>query len=109
MQQKLKQGRHFQGLTVVVLLVALTLGQGLPPESWAAARLIPVSRDKKFGYMDQTGRMVIHPRFDGVGEFSEGLAHVLIGGKTGYIDESGKMVIPPQFDLATGFSEGMPW
>jgi hypothetical protein len=124
MQEQVKPGRHFRVLILVMLLAALALGYGQPLESWAAGKLIPVFRDKKFGYMDQTGKMVIPPRFDGAGEFSEGLAQVFIGakideskgpkaslhgagGKFGYIDESGKVVIPPQFDLVTSFSEGM--
>ena len=47
--------------------------------------------------------MVINPQFDAASPFSEGLAHVRIGGKWGYIDPAGKMVINPQFDAASPF------
>lgn len=69
----------------------------------------------KVGYMDQTGRIVIPPRFSGEGGvsepgFSEGLAAVKVYvdrmDKWGYIDKSGKYVIEPQFAAAGPFSEG---
>jgi tetratricopeptide (TPR) repeat protein len=124
MHGHMKRRYHSRVLTIVMLLAALAWGYGQPVESWAVGKLIPVFRDQKFGYLDQAGKMVIPPQFDGAGEFSEGLAHVFIrakndatkgpkaplpgaGGKFGYIDESGKVVIPPQFDLVTSFSEGM--
>ena len=33
---------------------------------------------KKSGFIDKTGKVVIEPQFDGVGDFSEGLASVAI-------------------------------
>ncbi|KAB8333519.1 protein kinase, partial [Scytonema tolypothrichoides VB-61278] len=49
----------------------------------------------------------IEPRFDGVFNFSDGLAKVKIDGKWGYIDKNGTEVIRPQFDEADNFSEGL--
>jgi len=51
----------------------------------------------KYGYIDNTGRIVIKPEFSWAGEFSDGLAHVIIR-KDGtshyyYIDKTGKIVI----------------
>ncbi|HEG6548121.1 TPA: WG repeat-containing protein, partial [Campylobacter coli] len=37
-------------------------------------------------------------KFDGVGNFSEGLAAVGLNGKYGFIDKSGEFVIEPIFD-----------
>ena len=59
------------------------------------------------GFIDKTGRMVISPRFQRAGPFSEGLTAVAVDGKWGYIDKSGRMVIKPQFEQADNFSEGM--
>ncbi|MCL8265197.1 WG repeat-containing protein [Leptospira weilii] len=50
---------------------------------------------------------VIQPQFDRVGEFSNGLAPVLIGNKWGYIDYTGTLVIQLQFEDAHSFSEGL--
>jgi hypothetical protein len=65
-----------------------------------------------WGYIDTTGQMVIQPKYQRAGRFSEeGLAPVVIEGKTGFIDASGKMVIQPQYDWtgtdSGGFSEGL--
>src|SRR6218665_591042 len=62
--------------------------------------LAPVKIDRKCGYIDQTGKIVIKPQFDGAGRFQEGLAPVKLGSPWGYIDKNGKMVINPQFDGA---------
>lgn len=78
----------------------------------------PITRTcGKWGYIDMKGKMVIEPQFDGVNDFSEGLARVniggkwngyyLVGGKYGYIDQTGKLVIQPQFDWADNFSNGL--
>lgn len=75
-----------------------------------------------FGYVDRTGTIVIKAQFGYASEFSEGLAHVTIGGKHGliekgariidttggkhgYINTAGNFVINPQFDDASDFSE----
>src|SRR5215472_13961814 len=72
--------------------------------------LFPVVEHGRWGYIDQTGRIVIPPQFDGADPFSEGLAQVWIGGKVGYIDTTGQIVIAPQYDphvgASPGFSEG---
>jgi serine/threonine protein kinase len=49
----------------------------------------------------------IEPMFDGVSDFSDGLAQVKINGKWGYMDKNGNTVIQPQFDETDGFSEGL--
>lgn len=67
------------------------------------------------GYIDQSGRIVIAPRFSGEGGvsergFSEGLAAVKVyknnKDQWGYIDKSGTVVIEPQFAAAGPFSQG---
>lgn len=92
--------------------------------------------DRKYGYIDKTGAVVIQPQFDVAYDFSEGLAEVnydvkplanpdaassaLIngtpvraqtdGGKWGFIDTTGKMVIkvePPVQAPVGPFFEGL--
>jgi hypothetical protein len=43
----------------------------------------------KWGYMDKTGKVVIHPRFDWAGNFSKGIAPVILDGKCAHIDKTG--------------------
>src|SRR5262245_34605888 len=75
-----------------------------------AGNLFVVIVDDKRGYIDQKGRIVIKPQFEGATDFSEGLAVISTsknGYKEGYIDETGRIVISPEFDRATDFSEGL--
>ncbi|HEX5081149.1 MAG TPA: WG repeat-containing protein [Blastocatellia bacterium] len=72
--------------------------------------LFVVIVDDKRGYIDQNGKIVIKPQFEGASDFSEGLAVISTsenGYKQGYIDEAGSIVIRPQFDRALDFSEGL--
>ncbi len=68
--------------------------------------------DRKYGYIDRGGRLVIAGEFDMAGEFSAGLAQVLIGSligrcRIGYIDQNGTSVIPANLISATDFVEGL--
>lgn len=62
----------------------------------------------KWGYIDNSGKTIIVPQFENViGDFSEGLASVMIGGKYGYISKDGTVVINPQYDVAGEFHDGL--
>lgn len=72
----------------------------------------PSGQERKYGYMDKTGRVVIPTQFYDSGHFSEGLAwvSVLKEGKWlyGFIDKTGKVVIEPQFVYQPGdFVDGL--
>ncbi len=43
-----------------------------------------------FGFIDRSGRVVIKPSFDSVGQFEQGVALVSVGGETQLIDRTGK-------------------
>jgi WG containing repeat len=64
------------------------------------------------GYIDAHGYWTIQPKFDGVSDFSEGLAAVNVGaqcgmgGKWGYINTAGSMVVEPRFLVAGQFHNG---
>jgi hypothetical protein len=61
----------------------------------------------KYGFIDNTGKMVIPPQYSGAEPFFEGLAAVTVARKRGYIDETGQMVIPPKYSWTFRFSEGL--
>lgn len=76
----------------------------------------PSGQERKYGYMDKAGRVVIPTKFDEAGHFSEGLAWVAVpveGRRLyGFIDKTGKIVIEPQFvyqpgDFVDGFAKVM--
>lgn len=58
------------------------------------------------GVIDTSGKVVISPRWSGVGSFSEGLAPVEKNGLCGYINTSGKVVIALQWQEAHAFVNG---
>jgi hypothetical protein len=83
-------------------------GSVIPPKRMTEDRpLFPIVQGGKWGYIDQTGKMVIEPQYVDASTFSEGLAAVGTGTQVGYIDKSGRMVIEPKFDFAQDFSEGL--
>jgi WG containing repeat len=72
------------------------------------------------GFVDKTGKVVIEPKFEAAGDFSEGLAAVMFFKppkvidyekddpyEAGFIDTTGKIVIKPQFEFYRPFSEGL--
>jgi len=71
--------------------------------------LIPVVESNwgtyKEGYVDASGKVVIPPKFNVVGEFHDGLAlaQPVDSGKWGYIDRTGQFAIQPQFNRAYDF------
>lgn len=67
--------------------------------------LAAVENNYKWGYIDQSGRVIIKLQFDSAVEFSEGLAALELNYKSGYINKSGEFVIKPQFDSAWSFSQ----
>ncbi len=67
----------------------------------------PIKEYGKWGYINSEGKTIIKCQFDGVGQFSEGLAAVLFDSIFGFIDTTGKIVIKPQFRTVEDFSDGM--
>ena len=61
----------------------------------------------KYGFIDQSGTVVIKPEFDLTFDFSEGMALVVQANKYGFVDTTGRMVIEPQFYYAKDFHNGL--
>jgi hypothetical protein len=74
----------------------------------ATEGLIPFNtKDKKFGFLDKTGKVVVEPKFKTVGYFAAGLAWAkLDDGKIGFINTKGEWAIQPNYDMAKDFSAG---
>lgn len=74
----------------------------------------PISRTYvqggKWGYIDNTGKIVIKPQFALACDFPEGLASVIIPGKRVFINKTGKVIIDTKdtkIAFASNFSEGL--
>lgn len=61
----------------------------------------------KYGFVDQTGNLVIPTQWDKALEFHEGLAQVCQGGLWGYIDLEGNVVVPCVLKSASQFEDGL--
>ncbi|HKO60115.1 MAG TPA: WG repeat-containing protein, partial [Pyrinomonadaceae bacterium] len=59
------------------------------------------------GFIDESGKIAIPPRFVLSSQFSEGLAWVRTETSVGFIDQSGKVVIELPDSFSIGFQEGL--
>lgn len=94
-------------LLLVLLAAGLTYGQSSRNQP---SELFPIYKDRKWGYIDNTGKVVIEPKFDEAREFVDGLAIVKMGGRYGYVDTTGQIAIDVPFDSVSTihqFSEGL--
>lgn len=66
-----------------------------------------VEKNGFYGFINDTGKIVIALTFDDAQAFSEGLAAVKQGEKWGYINKKGNFKIEPTYDIATSFNEGL--
>lgn len=71
----------------------------------AGSELFIVRESGRVGYINHHGEVVVVPRFEDGGHFSEGLARVRLGGLWGYIAPDGSWSIEPQFLDASDFSQ----
>ncbi|NDP22267.1 MAG: WG repeat-containing protein [Paludibacter sp.] len=62
--------------------------------------------DDKFGFVDESGKVVVNPQFEYARPFNEGYAAVCQNKKWGFIDMLGKIVINSQFDGVMDFHSG---
>jgi len=68
--------------------------------------------DKKWGFINKSGEIVINPQFDYVYDFRDGLCLVAVKKENmndysyGFIDKEGIFVINPQFEDASSFDHG---
>ena len=82
------------------------LGQPIKPSPQTVSALFLACDDLRWGYIDKTGKVALSG-YEEVGDFSDGLAVVRMGGRYGFVDAAGKAVITPRYDGAGKFSEGL--
>ncbi len=83
--------------------MALILSVSLP----ALAELHPNAKKDKFGYVDDSGAVIIKHSYQVAMPFENGMAKVKKGDKWGYIDETGSPVIAIQYDDIQPFNNGI--
>ena len=90
-------------------LTGQTLGDGYV---WESA--LPFSQGKagvslegQYGFIDQTGTVVIDLQYTDVAPFSEGLAGVRVQKRWGFVDQSNTVIIKPTFASVQTFQNGL--
>ncbi|MDW7693145.1 WG repeat-containing protein [Flammeovirgaceae bacterium SG7u.111] len=96
-----------KSLTLFLLFCLLTAKSIAQEQEQEANSLYPIyDENLKWGFINETGDVIIKPQYEVVGYFSSGLSPVRSGGKYGYINSNGQVIIPFKFDFAMNFSEG---
>lgn len=95
----------------ILFLICLTIlfASFVGAQGKQSSNLLLIRVDKKAGFIDRSGKVLIEPQFEDAQDFSEGIAPVKVNEKWGFIDELGKIVIEPKFDSIIWhfFSEGL--
>lgn len=101
---KVRRCLYFVFIPVVIVIMLLILTKGI------SFSLYPFYDGVKWGYMNKQGQIIISPKYDSVGIFSEGLAPVLIINNDqpsyGYINKRGTIVIKSKYYSANNFING---
>ena len=95
--------KHLLAALSSLVLVLPLLSAQQPKQTF----LYSIVKDGKWGFIDQTGRVVIKPQFDNAFDFQDGLARVTEHGKVAFVDPTGKVVLRPEFQIVEDFSEGL--
>jgi hypothetical protein len=66
-----------------------------------------VGKDKKHGFVDKNGKLIVPLIYDEALTFSEGMAAVMQNFKWGYIDSTGKTIVELQYNEAMSFHDGL--
>lgn len=89
--------------TLSLLVLAFTISSFAQQVDYS---LVPYRSGDKWGYASNDKNVVIAPKYEDAGWFSEGLAAVKVGNKWGYINKAGKLVIPAKYTVAKSFRRG---
>lgn len=76
-------------------------------EGYAAVAYGKDESSKKWGFIDNTGKLIIKPKYTSADFFSGGLAPVELNDQYGYIDKTGAVKIPFIYRWAGSFRDGL--
>ena len=68
---------------------------------------LAIRENKKWGFINTKGEIVIKPQYDSCDSFNEGYAKVKVGEKWGLIDKAGKSIIQPLYKNITPGENGI--
>lgn len=68
--------------------------------------LYPVKEKSRYGYMNESGQIVVPADFDYVWDFKDGMGRVRKNGKYGFVNDKGELSIPAAFAYADDFKDG---
>lgn len=112
-----KQGNREKAMEDEIMVYGLGGNLTMPCSKWIkkngpGSDLYPFKdKNRKWGYVNTTGKIMVEPQYDEAYDFSEGFAQVsrLINNKYawGYINTTGKEVIPCKYAKTFDFSEGL--
>jgi hypothetical protein len=66
-----------------------------------------VKSNKKWGIVNNENSIIIPIKYDGIGNFSYGLAAASLNGKWGYIDQRDSVIIPFEYDYCDAFIDDL--
>lgn len=69
--------------------------------------LIPAEKNKKWGYLNTKGELVIPNKYDSVSSFVNGKAIVKIGKTYAFIDKTGKEILLNKYNTVKSIDDGM--
>jgi hypothetical protein len=69
--------------------------------------LAQVKSNRKYGFVNEEGEVVIPLMYDSAGPFSDGLAKVRLGDQWGFINNNGNVVVPLMYDYVDDFHDGL--
>jgi hypothetical protein len=69
--------------------------------------LCGVRKDKKWGFINENGKIIIPLEYDAVFSFHEGMGPVMLNGKVGYFNNDGVLAIPLIYEDGDRFDYGL--
>lgn len=88
----------FAGLAIFVVLCGYAVN---------AQTLTSFEKKGKYGFTDESGKVVVEAKYKNIKQFSEGLAAVQLKDIWGFIDNTGREVIAPEYYEVESFSDGL--